>query len=463
MGISGPHRASRRFALQVVVPIGVLLGATMAALSAVTVWTALEQDRYALETSRRLAGTAFAVAREAMARSVVDYAVWDDAVRHLVLTLDEAWAADNLETLRKAAGGQSTFAIDGTGRTVYSLDEDGLRSDRAAEAYLTGGLGSLLREARAQAGEGVTGFVDANGTPVLAAAAAVLPHTAEVARPDGPLTVLLAVDRLDDARLREIGELYLLRDLRLADAADGAGLLSLATAGGGRVGGLVWQPDRPGTELLRRLVPALAALSLGLGLGAVLVLRHARQVALIIHESERRAATDALTGLPNRVLLRDRIGQALARLRRNAGEVGVLYLDLDGFKTVNDTHGHAAGDALLRLVADRLRGCVRESDTLARLGGDEFVILLGEPSSAEDAAACARRAAAALALPFQLAEATVAIGVSIGIAMAQPATSDADALLRAADRALYRAKQEGRGTWRLADQAGLPGAAAATA
>ena len=411
MKTPGPPGPGRRFALQIVLPIGILLGATMAVLSAVTAWTALEQDRYALKSSRSLAITALQVARAGMARSVVDYAVWDDAVRHLVLALDEDWAAENLETLRKAAGGQSAFVVDATGRTLYSLGDDGLRSDRPAALFLSGGLDALLRTAGGRADGAVTAYLDANGTPAIAAAAVVRPSTPEVALPTGPPILLLAVDRLDDARLREIGHLYLLNGLRLADPADGVGLLPLSTTDGQPVGSLVWEPDRPGTELLWRLVPALAALSMGLGLGAILVLRHARHITMVIHESEERAATDALTGLPNRVLLRDRIGQGLARIRRNAGQVALLYLDLDGFKPVNDTHGHAAGDALLRLVAERLRGCVRESDTLARIGGDEFVILLGEPASAEDAAACARRAATALALPFQLSDdATVAIG-----------------------------------------------------
>jgi diguanylate cyclase (GGDEF)-like protein len=129
----------------------------------------------------------------------------------------------------------------------------------------------------------------------------------------------------------------------------------------------------------------------------------------------------------------------------------VLYLDLDRFKPVNDSHGHAVGDEVLRQVAQRLRTCVRETDTLARLGGDEFVILVAEARTAAAAIRCAERARAAMVPPFQAGDLVLRVGVSIGIALAGAGRPDPDALLRAADRALYLAKRSGRGSWRLAE------------
>ena len=155
-----------------------------------------------------------------------------------------------------------------------------------------------------------------------------------------------------------------------------------------------------------------------------------------------------LTGLPNRALLRDRLGQALAHARRHDAPVAVLCLDLDHFKQVNDTLGHPVGDALLRAVAERLAGCVREEDTAARLGGDEFAIVqvgMGQPGAA---GALARRLVEALSAPYEVLGHQVVVGTSVGIAIAPEDGEDPDELLKRADMALYRAKADGRGVFR---------------
>ena len=160
---------------------------------------------------------------------------------------------------------------------------------------------------------------------------------------------------------------------------------------------------------------------------------------------------DALTGLPNRVLLREHLCRALARTRR--GEpVTVLCLDLDRFKAVNDALGHAAGDALLRAVAARLRNCTRETDLVARLGGDEFAIIQEGASQPTDATALARRLVEELAAPFNIDGHQASIGTSIGVALAGDGLDGPDTLLKNADLALYRAKANGRGTWRFFEE-----------
>ena len=160
------------------------------------------------------------------------------------------------------------------------------------------------------------------------------------------------------------------------------------------------------------------------------------------------ARHDALTGLPNRALFRDSLDQRLAALRRHGGSCGLLCLDLDAFKAVNDTLGHLAGDTLLREVAGRIRACLRREDLPARLGGDEFAILLGGEADDRSAAATAERLVAALRRPVDLGGQEAVIGVSIGIAFAPEHGLDADTLLKRGDLALYRAKSEGRNTFR---------------
>ncbi len=160
---------------------------------------------------------------------------------------------------------------------------------------------------------------------------------------------------------------------------------------------------------------------------------------------------DALTGLPNRVLLLDRLGQALAQAERDGAQIAVLYIDLDRFKTINDTLGHPAGDELLRQVASRLRTVVREGDTVARLGGDEFVILLLHVLTARDAAQVAIKALGAMSVPFSVIGHELHATTSIGLGMFPKDGTDAETLLKHADTALYQAKDRGRQQYQFFD------------
>ena len=164
-----------------------------------------------------------------------------------------------------------------------------------------------------------------------------------------------------------------------------------------------------------------------------------------IEEKLRQLAHfDNLTGLPNRVMLMDRIEQALLQARRNKWLVGVLFLDLNRFKAVNDTLGHAAGDELLRQVAVRLGTALRAGDTVGRLGGDEFAVLLPDLGKAETAQMVARKIAEKLNVPFQIQGTEVSIGTSIGIAVSPQDSESPEELLKKADAAMYQDKQAGR-------------------
>lgn len=163
-------------------------------------------------------------------------------------------------------------------------------------------------------------------------------------------------------------------------------------------------------------------------------------------ELRHLAHHDLLTGLPNRLLFKDRLQQARARALRDGEGMALLLLDLDRFKEINDSLGHAAGDALLREVAQRLTRSVRAVDTVARLGGDEFAVVLGELERAEDAARVAEKLRAALAAPLLLAGHELALSASIGIAWLRPTSEDepAEQLLEQADTAMYQAKRNGQ-------------------
>src|SRR5256885_1113444 len=186
----------------------------------------------------------------------------------------------------------------------------------------------------------------------------------------------------------------------------------------------------------------------------------AKRATAALRESEERfrqlAHHDALTSLPNRAVFYDRMQHTLALAKRNSWTVGVMLVDLDRFKTVNDTLGHAVGDKLLRQVAERLSKSVRTSDTVARLGGDEFAVVLNNLSAPEDAAVVGQKIVAAFQAPFQVEGHSLLSTLSIGAALYPNDSTDQETLLKNADAAMYRSKEAGRNCFRMFSAAGWP-------
>ena len=166
------------------------------------------------------------------------------------------------------------------------------------------------------------------------------------------------------------------------------------------------------------------------------------------------AQYDHLTGLVNRTLFRDRLVQATARSKRMQQMIGLMLLDLDRFKLVNDTFGHDIGDELLKAVSERLKTCVREVDTVARMGGDEFTIILEGVSSEQNILVVAKRITESIATPFELKGHCISIGISIGITIYPQDDHPVDELLKHADTAMYQAKQHGGSAFHLHEASG---------
>ena len=196
-------------------------------------------------------------------------------------------------------------------------------------------------------------------------------------------------------------------------------------------------------------------------LAEVLMRVHNMLEVRLLHEAARNhgkmleplALADPLTGIANRRLLDDRMSVALVHARRNKSAMAVMYLDLDGFKKINDTLGHLVGDILLKMVAERLTATVREADTVARLGGDEFIIALWHVTGAEDAARVASKMIEAVAQPYSIEGHTVNITTSVGVGIYPAHGEDTIALMKSADLALYEAKHAGKNAYRIAGSA----------
>lgn len=219
----------------------------------------------------------------------------------------------------------------------------------------------------------------------------------------------------------------------------------------GRWKGDIWNRRKNGDIFLERITIAMIRNADGTPARYVSVFSDITELWRKDESLRHLAFHDALTDLPNRFLLMERLSQQIAFAQRERFGLAVLFLDLDGFKSVNDQFGHEVGDELLRVVAQRLLALVRQSDTVARLGGDEFVIALNNPANQDEVALIARHVVDSLAEPIQLQGNMIQVGCSIGIAMF-PADGQAPAdLIRKADAAMYGAKAAGKNTWRFFD------------
>jgi diguanylate cyclase len=271
-----------------------------------------------------------------------------------------------------------------------------------------------------------------------------------VAAPLGETRALVGTRWLSPDELARIADFSATRDFALTEEQASAGrhaidLRDLAT---GDPLTLAWTPSRPGDKIRSAVLSAVTGPLLMTFLLFALVVVNTRRIALDLAASQARAESlagrDPLSGLPNRLLFGDRLDHELASLRSEDDGLSLMFLDLDRFKEVNDSHGHQAGDELIKQVARRLLTVLRGADTLSRFGGDEFAIIQTGVKSDDDAEALARRILHALTEPFDLGGNAVNIGVSIGIALAPRHATDRETLMRLADTALYEAKSEGR-------------------
>lgn len=398
-----------------------------------------------------------------------EFAVWDDAVlAHEAGDVD--WMVENLglsvfnyHTIARImvfnSAGEPLMAMrDGGEVPAASVEKDlpalqplfdqlrGLDMVAAISAYKNGVTDKVPHVETVMLFEGV---------PSLVTAMPLFSETGDVDSPAGSEAIYLWVSHFDQALADRLGSQQFLTDARFErelppDTHPG---VPVANADGTPIAWLTWTAERPGARLLWQSVPGLA---IGLSVAAIIVgiLLHRLRVALTQLQAERedahyRALHDPLTGLGNRSLFQTRLSDSIKSMPRGEPRLALLAIDLDHFKPVNDTLGHAAGDELLRQTAGRIKALLGPDDTLVRLGGDEFAVIQSAIETHDQAVGLARAIIAAVSQPFLVAGTTVNIGVSLGIATAPDLSTDETELARHADQALYRAKNGGRNRYCL--------------
>ncbi len=465
-------RRNWRFSYKVLIPVLLAVAVTFGTAAGFILWSTGRSDERALERQTRLVSHMLERARAEIAEQQQDVTGWDEAVAALGDEPDLAWIDEYL--------GASTFADYGHNRIyvlnpetkpVYAMRDGGgvsaqtFEPDRNSIAPLLDRLRGIDGSAAIASYNngfgnipGVTDFALVGDRPALVGAVPILSESNEFTVAPGRAFFHVAVRFLDDALAAELTEQFMLEKVRFSaapDTAAGEAVLPIRDSSGTTVAWFKWNPERPGQEMLADTVPALLSVLAAAGVVIAFLLRRLRRSSAELEEAraaaQHRALHDPLTGLANRSLFQERLTQALEGLSRGGDPIALLALDLDRFKQVNDTLGHEAGDQLLRLVSERLKALLRDTDTLARLGGDEFIILQTALRTVAEAEALSERIVTRISEPYRLAGQDVRIGVSIGVAIARDAARDGLDLPARADFALYQAKEAGRNQVKLYD------------
>ncbi|KQT88426.1 diguanylate cyclase [Aurantimonas sp. Leaf443] len=401
------------------------------------------------------------------------WTIWDEPIAKIDNEPDLEWTERNIgRSVLGTSAHRFVAVIDGSDGLFFAMSDPSVAGRpffaRGTQAILADAWPMLEsvrgRERRPQDG-GIPKAVASSRMEVVGNEAVLI--TASLFQPDfrtampvGKAPILLTVMPIEGGLVGVFGDRFLLDDPRLTTGgavAPGRASVPIARRQNGEPMLLSWQAPRPASDMVMRSLPLIVVSVLAFTLGAVLTLRISRITArtLVNREREmRQAAThDFLTGLPNRSLFEPRFGAATAK-----GRAAVACLDLDGFKPINDTLGHAAGDEVLCQVAQRLRAAVRAQDTVFRLGGDEFAMLMPGLADADAQAAC-ERLVETIAAPMQLSQAEVRVSASVGVVGIPGEGWPAPVALDRADAALYRAKSGPEGSVAVAAPQALPPAA----
>lgn len=429
--------AQTNFTLQFLAPITAIMAMAMIALIGGALWLTALQDRAEVIKERERVAASFLARVEAVAETTQLFAVWDEAALKLVASFDAAWADVNIGAyVYDHQKFEATFVTDGAGRSIYGY-VNSIRSPSDPAAVLGQGYAKAIRRivsARPVSDEPLSGVSLSSRGAAIFSIVRIRPHGPIFGIPAGVNRYLVMAKFIDYRVVDRVSRGSNGSTLSFGPKTDaGRSAWTFASFDGGAQS-FTWVSGRPGSRLLRDVAPWLALLLLAIAVLAALVLQRARKVARELMASETKAlyiaGRNSLTGLPNRRAFSTYLLNVLRMSEKHA----LMFLDLDGFKKVNDTLGHGVGDKLLCLTAARLQRALPSSAFLARLGGDEFAIVLPSPEDRDGLDALAGRLIKTVGEPHEFGGEPTTVGVSIGIAASDPGTCDE--IVRQADIAM---------------------------
>ena len=391
--------------------------------------------------------------RSSMVTTVRDYSVWDDAVTGVYGTPDMPWLVANFGLATEGAPLFDTvFLIDEKGETLLAY-RNGAPFETDARTFGGAALERMHREilaAGVKPGKEMGAFLRTPQGLAVAAVSAIRPVSDTVKAPEDALRTLFILRHLTPARIAKIADNFLVSGLLLTEAAPVTGnSVALNDLDGQPLGFLSWTPEAPGDKGYAQVRPLVVSALAGVVFFFLLLVLTGAAFAIRLKADEnaarQQALTDRLSGLRNRTGLYLGLDELNTQAAAASRDVVMLYLDLDGFKDVNDFYGHAVGDRLIRGVSAGLTRLVPPDSLLARIGGDEFAIAFIGPSQEAETARLTKSLLDFFSEPFAIGERVAIVGASIGIAVSHRGTVAGEELLRRADVAMYRAKHAGRG------------------
>lgn len=451
------NRYGFKFVLLIVLPFALsamgILWATVNMLDGISTGANTQQHLHA----RQVVMSAFKSAEKRLYGLMTDNALWDDAVRNSYGTIDDQWMYDTWGVGTEDINYDAMFIVEKDGTTVTGYRE-GLKLDGAAADYIGAILPRVLADLPedSKTFEVVTTLLNTPDGIAVLAAGPILPTSEDISIPAPQPRVLIYVQVLTPDILGDMSQQYIVKGLSLVPAdAPGDSHLVLSDRWGVPVTGVAWQDTRPGDAARRSYgIGAYSTLCALLGVMVLISVIHFRMMQRLA-ERERLAVHaahhDSLSGLPNRQAIAEEIAKALPAAESDP--LALMYIDLDGFKNVNDTYDHETGDKLIRLIAEGFHKIAGERGILARLGGDEFAVLIAGENSAKAADAMARQMLAFVNTPFDIDGRMASVGASIGIVLAGGEEKlEAAEIMRRADVAMYNSKEQGRNRCCLFDK-----------
>ncbi len=456
--------------MSVVVPIGVIVAVAIVCIVVAVLSSAQRADEVATEHETQLISTALNNYGARVLREVDSVASSEAAIANIRSKFDSDWAKQRLggwlETFFDHdyvfvfdANDSQIFSMPGRNATGLAPLESTQPDQSAVLDYMRGASPALhnairltpssLTEGGAHAQAAVIGRL--LGQPAIIAAVAVGPVAGIPAARDLAAPIVMSVKFIDHDALAGIADQLRLTNLRLVEedtVPEGDFVYEVDSPNGRKIARFAWTPNQPGAEIVHSVIPFIAVAIAGFALLAAFVLRYMRRTAVAIAAGEQRlrhlAMHDPLCGLPNRIFFGERLEAVIEEVRNGSSPAAVFYIDLDHFKDVNDTLGHPVGDELIRKVTLRLSRALRGGDLVARLGGDEFAVISSIGDDTVKMMALAQRLIAAICAPYAIGGQNIVIGASIGIAVIGRDCAGSADIMRFADMALYRAKNEGR-------------------